>query len=607
MYYKTFSIENFKGINKVKLDLSNNRILTLVGLNESGKTTILEALELFYEMIKGKTPNEQDLNFFRPKGIAFTGTIKISGTAILEDEDKEKLLEYWKSLGKKKKLEFPNEFSYHIELAYKVHKYESTNRKVTFAPKVQNAINYLNNTDNSGWQLLVQYVKDNLIPEILYYEDFTFQIPDRITWTKNPPEVQKKTEWQLVLDDVLKTVNSEFNSFQEEIVNIWDTDNDNASNRISRMEGLLNKKITASWKELFKESEDGKKSAQKLNFKEIKLLCTPEGDSLHVAFKVKTDSDKEFSINERSKGCKWFFSFLIFTEFRKNRTKNILFLLDEPASNLHSSAQTKILEAIEQLSNGSMVIYSTHSHHLINPLWLSGAYVIINEAISDEVLEGNITDDDTAKITAQKYYNYVGKGKGTVKNLYYQPILDCLDYAPSAVEPIPNITITEGKNDWYTFKYFAEIILGDEFAYNFYPGSGRDNHWDVIRLYLSWGKEFLLILDGDKPGEDSKANYIKEFNGYVENKIFTLKDIFESAFKTEDLINEGDRKIICDIAFGEGSYEIVKNNPAHLKSKLNFAFNQLLVKKQTVKLSKETKDNFRKLLKFIKSKYPAGN
>ncbi len=52
MIYKSYKIKNFKGINEVSLDLVNSRIVTLVGLNESGKTSIMEGVRLFYQMIK---------------------------------------------------------------------------------------------------------------------------------------------------------------------------------------------------------------------------------------------------------------------------------------------------------------------------------------------------------------------------------------------------------------------------------------------------------------------------------------------------------------------------------------------------------------------------
>ena len=50
MKHKKFEIHNFKGITSVTLDFSshpNGRIYTLVGLNESGKTTVLEALDFW--------------------------------------------------------------------------------------------------------------------------------------------------------------------------------------------------------------------------------------------------------------------------------------------------------------------------------------------------------------------------------------------------------------------------------------------------------------------------------------------------------------------------------------------------------------------------------
>ncbi|MEK7564348.1 MAG: AAA family ATPase [Patescibacteria group bacterium] len=620
MRYTKFKIKNFKGIKEVEVDLSNNRIITLVGLNESGKTTILEAINLFHRMVKSVLPKESELNTYRPKGIDFTGNIEISGDLIFEEADYQKLNNYLKNNNKKTKIEFPKIFSYTYKFSFKTHKYQDTTRSAGLEIKSGKNNGLLHKNNNTLWNELLKHIKSNLVPEILFYEDFIFVIPDNIQFTKNPTPVQapvdgsvpppiifteeekKNNEWQLVLDDILKTVNPEFISFQEFVANQWDSDNDTARQRISAMEKLLDKKITVAWKELFKEEKSTGKKNERLNFKEIKLICTPNYDKLDVSFKIKTDSGKEFSINERSKGCKWFFSFLIFTEFRKNRTANILFLLDEPASNLHSSAQTKILDAIGQLSDKSMVIYSTHSHHMINPLWLSGAYVVINESISDANLEGSMTDDDGANISAEKYYKYVATQTGKTQYLYYQPILDSLDYAPSAIEPIPDIIITEGKYDWYTFKYFNEVILKGNEGFNFYPGAGRDTHSDIIRLYLSWGKSFLLVLDGDKPGQTSQANYVKDFTGYVENRIFTYKDLLGLEVETEELIIPNDQKVICDTAFGVGSYDSVKSEPNKLKSKLNFAISQLLIIKKQVPTNPTTKANFRKLFKELNAK-----
>ena len=42
-----FIIENYKGIENIELDFSRNDLVLLLGINESGKTTILKAIEAF--------------------------------------------------------------------------------------------------------------------------------------------------------------------------------------------------------------------------------------------------------------------------------------------------------------------------------------------------------------------------------------------------------------------------------------------------------------------------------------------------------------------------------------------------------------------------------
>ena len=46
MRYTQFRIENYKGIEQLTLRLTGD-VTTLIGLNESGKTTILEAIYCF--------------------------------------------------------------------------------------------------------------------------------------------------------------------------------------------------------------------------------------------------------------------------------------------------------------------------------------------------------------------------------------------------------------------------------------------------------------------------------------------------------------------------------------------------------------------------------
>jgi predicted ATPase len=607
MRYKSITIKNLKGIKEVTIDFTNNRILTLVGLNESGKTTILEGMHFFYKLVKGEKLKTSDYNVIRPKGIGFTGSIEISAKLEFEDGDRTLIKKFSKSSGHKTKLNLPDDFEYSYSFNYKLHKYIETKTAATFKAKSTAAKGCLHDSNRDLWQKLIRYTKSELIPDILFYEDFVFEIPDEIPYffDYETPEEEEESEdvyeqWRLVLDDILKSIDSEFQSFQENIVDIWKSDNDTARQRINAMEKQLDKIITVAWQELFNTS-DVQNTSKRLNFKEIKVICVPVENGIEISFKVKSENGKDFSINERSKGFKWFFSFLIFTEFRKNRTSNILFLLDEPASNLHSSAQVKILDAIEQLSDKSMVVYSTHSHHLINPLWLKGAYVVENEAITTDDLEGALTDTE-AKIKAKKYFHFVNSTKDISQSIFFQPILDRLEYQPSQLELKPHITICEGKFDWYTFRYFAEIIFNDSIEYNFYPGAGKDNLGDIIRLYLSWGCSFTVIIDGDIPSQQAKLIYQKELPEVLDNRIFTYKDILSQECPTENLFSEEDKLLICDSAFGKGTFDSVKGKEKEFKSKFNYSIIQLLVNKTKLELSDETTSKFRTILDFIKKK-----
>ena len=586
MLYKSFNIKNFKGVDGITIDFTNHRIITLVGLNESGKTTVMEAINLFYTSSQERKLSREAINLLRPKGIDFTGTISVGGSLILEENDLEKIKRYWKiALKKRSNLLLDNEFSITVKFNFKLHEFIKRESIWSLNLRTSTSKSSLYNSDKAAWSEIVQYMK-TLIPEIIYYDDFILEVPDKIEMsdeTTDEEEIELKNKdktWQLALNDILKSVNPELN-FNKHVVEIWDKDEDAAQQRLSQMERMLNNKITSKWRDLF--------GRNKTHFKEIRLSRKYTNNQLHISFKIVSENGNEFFVKERSKGFKWFFSFLLFTEFRKQRTDNILFLLDEPASNLNSSAQTKILDAIEDLSQNSLVLYSTHSHHLIKPQWLGGTYICIN--LSSEALSGNFYEDEDPKLTAHKYFHFVASGAGSDKVSYFQPILDALDYKQSLFEPAPSIIITEGRNDWSSFKYFCEVIFPNKFQLKFYPGDGADKLWDIIRLYLAWGSNFLVLLDGDPAGLKAKKAYIKEFGSFIDGKIFTLKDLVDIEGPTEDLISDKDKELIINTVFSD-SYTKVKEKKDKLKSTLNHSILHLNKSKQQLNLTKETKQNF---------------
>ena len=74
MYYKSFSIANYKGIkDRLEFDLDVNAEVPhcIIGNNESGKTTILKAIELIGRLCQGKILQNGARKAIKPKGDGF--------------------------------------------------------------------------------------------------------------------------------------------------------------------------------------------------------------------------------------------------------------------------------------------------------------------------------------------------------------------------------------------------------------------------------------------------------------------------------------------------------------------------------------------------------
>ena len=76
--------------------------------------------------------------------------------------------------------------------------------------------------------------------------------------------------------------------------------------------------------------------------------------------------DMTVPFDDRSAGFTWFFSFLVkFSQVKKNEG-NVVILLDEPGLNLHAKAQSDLLRYIkEKLEPHHQVVYTTHSPFMV--------------------------------------------------------------------------------------------------------------------------------------------------------------------------------------------------------------------------------------------------
>lgn len=608
MKYKKFTVNNYKGIPKIELDLDkkpSSNIFTLVGLNESGKTSILEGIYLFHKSIQ-KT--EAYTLIPKSKQYAFTDSVTITAHLELEDKD----FDYIKKLLVDKYAYYLDDLPPIIRISKKYNfkksiPLEDDNWKQSLwtidlkgKTKRANKISDLHVWKNEAWQDVVSLIKKELLPKILYYPDFLFKFPEKIYLEKYEKEGTEQEEYRSVISDILESINGEL-TLQDDLLDKMKNSEDKAhkdslNQLLLKMSAKLNDEILKKWDAIF---GSGQKKEVDINWS-AEEVAPPEGEISEKYFlelKIKQGSDS-YSINDRSLGFRWFFSFLIFTAFRKSRSSDpgeTLFLLDEPASNLHQTSQQKLLQSLDEIVSECKLIYSTHSHHLINPKWLAGTYIVKNEAIN----YGNPEEAKTSEteINAIPYKNFVAKYPN--EENHFKPILDALDYIPSSLEMVPTTVFTEGKNDYYTFKYFSEIIFDDRYKLSFYPGSGVDKYADVFRLYLAWGRNFISIFDSDRQGIRGKTRYINELGPDIENKVFTLVDINPTwkNIVTEDLFTEVEKFNITQTSFPEH-----KKGDGYSKSKFNTALQQLYIDKTKFKFNKRTLTKMESSLKFISNK-----
>jgi predicted ATP-dependent endonuclease of OLD family len=582
-------IKNFKGINSLTIDLSKqpeSRIYTFIGLNESGKTTILEAINIIKDGY-----NSDEAHRLIPKHLKanFTDDVSVEAIVEVDGDDNSRIESKFKELG---------------YIIYKPIKTFSINATCSFEnSKVKEIVSYWDFSPNlrkpksrkdivleaesEDWQTMVKYIKENLMPRIVYYENFLFEFPERIYLTGNR---SKNNAYKDIIEDIVQELIPN-GSIQTSLVDNYLSSDSGAQDIFdairSKLQDKIGREVFSSWGKLFN-SEDMQASIEM----RFGMESTEKGQDFYVEIKIKENTDL-FYISERSLGFQWFFSFLFFILFRKNRKTDLgetLFLLDEPASNLHSSAQKKLLETFERFVDNKdkplKLLYTTHSHYMINPKWLEGAFVVKNEAINYLDPFCNLT---TTNIKAIPYKSFVAKYPK--QQDYYQPVLDALDYQPGLLEKIPNIIITEGKNDYYTLSYINEILLDKKYKnIHLMPGAGCTKNSTVIQLYMAWNKSFLILLDGDKAGKRSKKEYIKLFGDSINESIKIYSDFVPEIGNAmmEDIFSE-EEKLHITQRFDESA---IKYN----KSAFNSAIQSALINNESIALSKESLDKFEKLL-----------
>lgn len=412
MRFSSFFLKNFRGIDEVEIKIEKGVPICLLGSNEAGKTTILKGIELL-----GKRLQKGSLNggraSIKPRKYPFTDTVVIGAEIIFDSrdiaafspsndstEDETAAISRYKKLLKEHKV-------LNIRFEYKF---------TDIAYDGEDIIIECGEERIERQEQVLKFVSARC-PDIIFTDDLLFNVPETIRFLNPTYNIAKDDDdfedyrniiedkllnhpenrrWQNILSDILTVAHGgESKTFKEEVVNALSREPNNEEHRksiqqiIAKMQSTLNREIANKWAKTI-----GQKTFSRFVFKEH---INPE--SAHYDYSIKVESGENvFSLKDRSKGMQWFFCFMLTTKIKASRSrKGVLFLLDEPATNLHIDYQKRIYLALADLAKSRQknisVVYSTHSPSMTP---------ITNQVKEAMILVHNKFDDRRDKSAAQK-------------------------------------------------------------------------------------------------------------------------------------------------------------------------------------------------------------
>lgn len=610
MRYTRFHVENFKGIRDLVLERTkppSSGIVTLVGLNESGKTTVLESLYAF-------APGAEDLNPLQLPGFVqhepedlipiarqhnFTDEVAISAQVELDDDDHDALDQYLRKKERFVPSTMPSTLEIRLSFRFKdsvfVRRSISWDYELSGTKKRGSVDRDVGDPQLPGLKPRVDEFLSKRLPLLLYFPNFLADFPEVIPLIEPDDEVASQSTtsvqhtrsdfYRAILQDILDAVAPDTTverHLAERAMSSKRGDTRSLEQLLDRMSNDVSRRVFDRWDQMFGRAPKARQVV-------LAVEPVPGSELPGIVFKIR-DQDGIYQIKDRSLGFRWFFAYLLMTEYRVFRSdgRSVVFLLDEPASNLHPAAQERLRESFEQLADSAEVIYATHSQYLINPLWLENAYIVMNRGL-DEGSEEDFVSTET-EIVVSRYRDFVSKHPE--KTSYFEPILQVLDYRPSELASVPNPIVVEGKGDFYILRYILPSI--GEGDLSIFPGTGAHNMETLIALHLGWGRPALILLDGDDAGQVAKRRYLDDFGRAMEERIATLSDLHTAweGRRIEGLVHKSDLlkfQRLVDPAATE-----------YKKKQFHLGIQEALVTGQEVTLMKSTKDNFTRLARALR-------
>ncbi|PKL79812.1 MAG: hypothetical protein CVV25_06785 [Ignavibacteriae bacterium HGW-Ignavibacteriae-4] len=499
----------YKNITSIRI----NDLTCILGKNDVGKSTILEALDGFFNDNVDKGDLNTDLE---------TGTIEI--TCVFDEIPKSLVLD--SSVESSPSEEHILNSNGHLEIK-RIFKIGKSISKSTF-------IIALHPTNEKLVEILS--LKNTSLKNLAKELDVDL---DGINKTKNPPlrkairdsiesekeEIEIKVDGSLDSDSNLKTIWSKlktylpiFSIFKVD-KNIDDKDKDvQDPMKHAIKESLALPRIVELLEEIEKEVKEKSTEVAELTIEKLKDLDESLAEKLKSDFSKSPSWDKIFDLtllnekniplNKRGSGVKRLVLLSFFqaqAEKKKadNNSPSIIYAIEEPETSQHPNHQLILIKSLQDLSeqDNIQVLFTTHSSNLVKEIPISSLIYISN-------------DDDRLNINYGSYEDDYILNEETLDK-----IIKSLGVLPNPRDSVEKILYVEGNHDISALFEYSRILnendnsiidlnKTEQIAYVIAGGSNLKFY--IQNKYLSGlGKAELHIYDNDV---DEYKNYVEQIN-----------------------------------------------------------------------------------------------
>lgn len=506
MKLNSVKIRNFRGY-KDEVLIKMDKLTTIVGKNDAGKSTILEALEIFFNN-KIVVCEREDLSVNHDSGdelIEITCIFLPNMSSISIDASSQTKLDEEYLLNSDGLLEIKKVF-----------------KATTSKPKPSTFIVCNHPTDEGYNDLLTLKItdlkkraKDLDIPESEYdarssvslrqaiwnrKDSLTFAISDIPVDKEDSKKIYNKLATYLPYFALFQSDRSSSDADKE----ITDPMKIAISTALQEVEGELDK-IKEEVKK--KALDTANRTLEKLKEMNSELATSlipefkaePNFDSL---FKLTINSDDNIPMNKRGSGVR---RLVLLNFFRAEAERqlseeeektSIIYAFEEPETSQHPSHQKLLVEAFSDISNkdNAQVIVTTHTPAVCGLLPVSSLRLV--DKIDNRAVIKDASDD------------------------VYKKIADMLGVIP---EPFSKNTraliLVEGKSDVIFLKHIAkELKSGSYISHTFddrniaivpIGGCGNLKHWTTQKIAEQFSIPWGILLDSDKGTLDEERNLQK--------------------------------------------------------------------------------------------------